>query len=136
MFRCLTLAATCIGLQFIDPAAVDISDSLPLGLHQATAVRLIKWCLAAWTAVEANGVLNKLAENRWSWKNDKSNWDWSNEVAVVTGGSAGIGACVVKKLVSRGIKVAVLDIGPLSNQFTDGKRYMVLPDQSRLLTIT
>lgn len=121
MFRCLTLAATCIGLQLVDPAAIGISDNLPFGLHQAIVIRLIKWGLAIWTAVEANTVLNRLAENRWSWSNDKSGWNWPNEVAVVTGGSAGIGACVVKKLVSHGIKVAVLDIGPLSSQFTDGR---------------
>lgn len=122
MFRCLTLAITCIGLQLVDPTAIGISDKLPVGLPQATVVQLIQWGLAAWTAIEANAVLNRLAENRWSWRNDNSGWSWPNEVAVVTGGSAGIGACVVKKLVSHGIKVAVLDIGPLSNQFTDGRR--------------
>lgn len=117
----MILAATCIGLQLVDPATIDIADSLLLGLHQATIIRLIKWGLAAWTAVEANAVLNSWAENRWAWKNDKSDWDWPSEVAVVTGGSAGIGACVVKKLVAYGIKVVVLDIGPLSSQFTDGE---------------
>lgn len=135
MFRCLTLAAACIGLQLVDPAAIGISDNLPLGLHQATVLRLIKWGLAAWTAVEANDVLNRLAENRWSWKSDKSNWSWPNEVAVVTGGSAGIGACVVKKLVSHGVMVAVLDIGPLSSQFTDGEQYVSLLGQPSMLTI-
>ena len=54
------------------------------------------------------------------WKNDKSAWRWTSEVAVVTGGSAGIGACVVKELVSHGIKVAVLDVGPLCELFTEG----------------
>lgn len=39
---------------------------------------------------------------------------------MVTGGSAGIGACVAKKLVSHGVKVAVLDVGPLSDSFTTG----------------
>ena len=124
MFRCLALAATCVGLQFIDPAKSGILDSLFLGLHpygQAIIIRLIKWGLAAWATVEANAVLNTWAENRWAWKNDRNDWDWPNEVAVVTGGSAGIGACVVKQLVSHGIQVAVLDIGPLSSQFTDGE---------------
>lgn len=134
MFRCLTLAATCIGLQLVDPSVIPISFELPLDIHQATVFRLIKWGLVAWTAIEANALLNRVAENRWSWKSDKSNWNWPNEVAVVTGGSAGIGACVVKKLVSHGIKVAVLDIGPLSNQFTDGKHPVILMRQSYVLT--
>lgn len=121
MLRCLALIATCIGLQFTDPSTLGIPDSLLFGLRQATIVHLIKWGLGAWALLEANGVLNSWAENRWAWSSDKSDWDWPKEVAVVTGGSAGIGACAVKKLVAHGIRVAVLDIGPLSNQFTDGK---------------
>ncbi|KAJ8109215.1 hypothetical protein OPT61_g7622 [Boeremia exigua] len=125
MFRCLALAATCIGLQLVDPAAFSISDNLPLGLQQATVVQLLKWGLAAWATVEANAVLNSFAENRWSRKSDKHEWDWPNEVAVVTGGSAGIGACVVKKLISHGIKVAVLDVGPLSSDLTAADRELI-----------
>lgn len=120
MFRCLAVTAACIGLQLVDLSAISTSGNFLVGLHPATIVRLMKWGLAAWATVEINSVLNSWAENRWIWRNDKSDWDWPNEVAVVTGGSAGIGACVVKKLVSHGIKVAVLDIGPLSSQFTDG----------------
>ncbi|KAF1930100.1 NAD(P)-binding protein [Didymella exigua CBS 183.55] len=125
MFRCLTLAATWIGLQLVNPTAIGIPDDLPLGCQQVIVFRLIKWGLAAWTTFEANAVLNKLADNRWSWRNDRSNWHWSKEVAVVTGGSAGIGACVVQKLVSHGVKVAVLDIGALSSQFTDAERKLI-----------
>jgi NAD(P)-dependent dehydrogenase (short-subunit alcohol dehydrogenase family) len=61
------------------------------------------------------------------WKTDKSIWDWKHEVAVVTGGSAGIGGCMVKKLTSHGIRVAVLDVSPLSEIFTKGSlRHRVL----------
>lgn len=35
---------------------------------------------------------------------------WGNEVAVITGGSNGMGALIAQGLASRGIKVAVLDI--------------------------
>ncbi|KAH6633390.1 hypothetical protein C7974DRAFT_170488 [Boeremia exigua] len=125
MIWCLTLAAACVGLQLVDPATFGILDSLPFGLHQATIFRLIKWGLVAWTTVETNSVLNSWAENRWIRNSAKNDWDWPNEVAVVTGGSAGIGACVVKKLTSYGIKVAVLDIGPLSSQFTDVERKLI-----------
>ncbi len=121
MLRCLALAVTYVGLQLVDTASFSIPESLTLGMQQVTFLRLIKWILVAWATVEANAALNNLAENRWSWKNDKHDWVWPNEVAVVTGGSAGIGACVVKKLVSYGIKVAVLDISPLSSDFTVGE---------------
>jgi NAD(P)-dependent dehydrogenase (short-subunit alcohol dehydrogenase family) len=38
---------------------------------------------------------------------------WDSEIAVVTGGSSGIGAEIVKCLVRKGVQVAVLDIQPL-----------------------
>jgi hypothetical protein len=80
----------------------------------------LQWALPLWAVVDFNSLLNRFAENRWKWKVDKSAWNWSSEIAVVTGGSSGIGACVAKKLASHGIRVAVLDIGPLSETFTKG----------------
>ncbi|KAI9793758.1 MAG: hypothetical protein M1835_007064 [Candelina submexicana] len=52
-----------------------------------------------------NGVLN-------NWKKD--DYTWSREIVVVTGGSDGIGMLVVKLLAEKGIKVAVLDVQPLT----------------------
>jgi all-trans-retinol dehydrogenase (NAD+) len=121
MFRCLALAVAFIALQVVDPAWPESSYGPAIGIQQTTLIKLLKWSLAAWLAVEVNTTLNGWAENRWRWNTNNSDWNWPTEVAVVTGGSAGIGACVVKQLVSHRIKVAVLDIGPLSNQFTDGK---------------
>jgi NAD(P)-dependent dehydrogenase (short-subunit alcohol dehydrogenase family) len=43
-----------------------------------------------------------------NWQNDEYNWN--REIVVVTGGSDGIGALIVKLLMERGIKIAVLDI--------------------------
>jgi len=51
------------------------------------------------------GVLN-------NWTNDV--YDWKKELVVVTGGSDGIGAVVVKLLAERGVRVAVVDIQPLT----------------------
>ncbi|KAF2130631.1 NAD(P)-binding protein [Dothidotthia symphoricarpi CBS 119687] len=84
----------------------------------ATLVWFMKCVLGLGAVNEVNTLLNSWAANRWVWKSDKSNWNWKSEVAVVTGGSKGIGACVVKKLVSHGVKVAVLDVEPLSNDFS------------------
>ncbi|KAK3906803.1 hypothetical protein C8A05DRAFT_29350 [Staphylotrichum tortipilum] len=47
-----------------------------------------------------------------NWVDDK--YDWSREVVVITGGAGGIGGEIVKLLAERGIKVAVLDIQPLT----------------------
>lgn len=48
-----------------------------------------------------------------NWTNDR--YKWSEEIAVVTGGSGGIGGHVVKLLAERGIKVVILDIQPMMN---------------------
>jgi NADPH:quinone reductase-like Zn-dependent oxidoreductase len=68
-----------------------------------------KWlqAFAIWAVADkvfrflGRGVMN-------NWTNDTYNW--SREIVVVTGGSDGIGACVVKLLSERKIKVVVLDI--------------------------
>jgi all-trans-retinol dehydrogenase (NAD+) len=43
-----------------------------------------------------------------NWTNDT--YDWGKELVVVTGGSDGIGAAIVKLLAELGIKVVILDI--------------------------
>ncbi|KIW03926.1 uncharacterized protein PV09_04767 [Verruconis gallopava] len=59
--------------------------------------------------VTVNRILSHLARNNWVLAK-RRDWDWPNEVAVVTGGSGGIGANIVAGLARRGIKVAVVDI--------------------------
>lgn len=54
----------------------------------------------------ATDFLNAGALNNWS--NDT--YDWNKEIVVVTGGSDGIGARIVKLLAEKGIKVAVVDV--------------------------
>jgi hypothetical protein len=68
-----------------------------------------KWlqAFAIWAVADklfrflGKGVMN-------NWTNDT--YDWSREIVVVTGGSDGIGACIVKLLSERKIKIVVLDI--------------------------
>jgi all-trans-retinol dehydrogenase (NAD+) len=121
MIRLLGLVVACIALHLCHSSGLDFAKSLPLASAQSASLAgYLKWASALWALVELNAVLNRWAENGWIWRSDTSNWNWKNEVAVVTGGSNGIGACVAKKLVSHGIKVAVLDITPLSESFTLG----------------
>ena len=99
-------------------------SSLPLWAdHYARLIRIVKATLAACLIREVNSLLNAWAENRWLFTNDRSSWHWSNELAVVTGGSNGIGAAVVRELVSHGVKVAVLDIQPLSDALQNGVHF-------------
>jgi all-trans-retinol dehydrogenase (NAD+) len=56
---------------------------------------------------------NHVALNAGRWGSEKKRWNWREEVAVITGGCSGIGELTVKRLVDRGIKVAVLDVKEL-----------------------
>jgi all-trans-retinol dehydrogenase (NAD+) len=121
MIRCTMLIAACAVLHGTDVSLLPFGSSIPLSdFHAETILWYLEWCFAVWACIDFNSVLNGWAENRWVWRNDTSAWDWKKEIAVITGGSKGIGACVVKKLVSHGISCAVLDVAPLSETFTKG----------------
>lgn len=118
------LVAACVALHGVGPSLLTLGDILPLStIATGTLHWYLKWSFTLWAVLDFNSVLNRWAENRWIWHNDTSAWDWKKEVAVVTGGSQGIGACVVKKLASQGISCAVLDVAPLSENFTRGAGY-------------
>ncbi|EUC39914.1 hypothetical protein COCMIDRAFT_110176 [Bipolaris oryzae ATCC 44560] len=79
----------------------------------AQILKALKVCLALGTAGVLNKQLNRLALNAGRLRSDKARWNWNREVAVVTGGCSGIGELVVKKLISKDIRVAILDIRQL-----------------------
>ncbi|KAK7179621.1 short-chain dehydrogenase/reductase, partial [Paraphaeosphaeria sporulosa] len=112
--RGLVLAGALIALSTA-PSSYGAPTLLPLSSARSMLLaRVLKWVLAGCLVLEINSLLNAWAENRWMLTNDKSSWQWDKEFAVVTGGSHGIGAAVVNQLTSHGVKVAVLDIQPLS----------------------
>ena len=121
LFRLFLLTVASVAARALDVDDLESKQILPLSKRTFTAlVWSLRWGLPLCALSDFNSILNTWAENRWTWRNDKSAWQWHREVAVVTGGSAGIGSCVVKELVAHGIKVAILDIGPLSESFTKG----------------
>ena len=79
---------------------------------QATVLKVLKYLIAAGFVSTVNRFLNQWAQNNWVLRSDKSNWQWNQEVAVVTGGCSGFGLLVTKGLIKRGVRVAVLDVGP------------------------
>jgi len=121
MILCLALVAASIALHFASHTLVKLGSALPLSDNQYIFLLwYLKWALTLWAIVDLNSILNRWAENRWQWTADTSAWDWEKEIAVVTGGARGIGACVAKGLVSHGMHCAVLDVVPLAPTFTEG----------------
>jgi all-trans-retinol dehydrogenase (NAD+) len=80
-------------------------------------IKTLGWLTFIALAKKINERLDEWALNNWVWKPQTANWTWSWEVAVVTGGSQGIGRQIVKGLLERDVKVAVLDIAPLPAEF-------------------
>lgn len=123
MMRCALLSLGSVVLRIIDPSALSLGGRIGLSYNQlATLHWYLKWGLPLWALFDFNSFLNRLAANRWTLQSGKARWNWSKEIAVVTGGSGGIGACVVKRLVAQGIQVAVLDVVPLAESFSDAER--------------
>jgi all-trans-retinol dehydrogenase (NAD+) len=56
-----------------------------------------------------NKTLSRLMLN--NFVSDKT-WNWSREIVIITGGSSGIGALMVKMFAERDITVIILDITP------------------------
>jgi all-trans-retinol dehydrogenase (NAD+) len=89
----------------------------------AQVVKALTWCLIFGVTGVVNRRLNDVALNAGRWRSDKNKWNWGEEVAVITGGCSGIGELIVKRLVGRGIRVAVLDIQDLPKSLQGCKSY-------------
>jgi hypothetical protein len=81
----------------------------------------LKWLLAIGVVLQGNNLLSLWARNNWLFKTGEKQWIWPDEIAVVTGGSGGIGALIVTGLAHKGVKVAVFDMQPLPDELKGGK---------------
>ncbi|KAL1601555.1 hypothetical protein SLS60_006470 [Paraconiothyrium brasiliense] len=79
----------------------------------ARVTRVLRWLLALGVVKTVNKTLNQLALNAYRINNERKRWNWNEEVAVVTGGCSGIGLLTVKRLILKGVKVAILDVQQL-----------------------
>lgn len=102
-------------LEYINRTALNPALTLPLLLlsyftsHEVVLQRLkfLFYCgIARWL----NGVLNARVLDNWK----SSSYEWEKEIAVVTGGSDGIGKHIALLLAEKHIAVAILDIQPLT----------------------
>ncbi|KAJ4987516.1 short-chain dehydrogenase reductase 2 [Stagonosporopsis vannaccii] len=92
----------------------------------AATARALKWLLVLGAGGAANRALNVLALNSWRVRGVRARWAWEREVAVVTGGSSGIGALIVQRLVGRRVRVVVLDVAELPGEMRGNKHIVFL----------
>ncbi len=88
---------------------------LPEKVSKAQLVTVLTWALAAGLGSQINSWLTAWARNNWLFwgrgrgpKFGQNGWD--KEVAVITGGSSGIGNLTARGLAANGVKVCILDI--------------------------
>ena len=84
------------------------------------ASNALQLLLALGLAYRANKILTRLVLNNFS--SDKT-WNWDREIALVTGGSGGIGRMIVDKLSEHGIKVVVFDVAEPTRPLPSTARY-------------
>ncbi|CAI7598488.1 unnamed protein product [Penicillium pancosmium] len=80
------------------PRQVSIPPPLSIGLGALACIGLL---------YKSNSYLSRRALNSPA---TKDAWDWDKEIVVVTGGSSGIGAAIVKLFAEQGIKTIGLDL--------------------------
>lgn len=93
-----------------------IASELPALFEQyARQLPVPPWKLTYWLglpyiAYRLNRYLSRRALNN----GVTDSFDWHKEIILITGGSNGIGAAAAQKLATKGTKVVVLDILPLT----------------------
>ncbi|KPM40499.1 hypothetical protein AK830_g6041 [Neonectria ditissima] len=95
----------------VSPSSLDLSVA-------RTALQVL---VALGMVRQLNKSLNTMASNSWRLTAAKG-WDWPAEIAVVTGGSSGIGRDIVERLAALGVRVAVLDVQQLPKDMEANQR--------------
>lgn len=110
----LSLDASAIYLTKI----AKLASSLKLDISQTVLRKAGRVALALGSAgflLSLNDCLNKWFANNWT-ATKRDEWDWDREIVVVTGGSSGLGASIVQKLLARNPRttIVIVDFAPLS----------------------
>uniref|UniRef100_A0A8H7TTY5 Short-chain dehydrogenase/reductase 3 n=1 Tax=Bionectria ochroleuca TaxID=29856 RepID=A0A8H7TTY5_BIOOC len=120
----LLLATTCAP-NVMQQVVEALSKAMPPLSLVSAKISLLRTALGGVFVVGAlrwaHRVLSELARNSWDFR-PTTNWDWPNEIAVITGGSSGIGKSLAETLLEKGIRVAVIDVQQLPKPLKDHPR--------------
>lgn len=111
------LALLTVAPPHLQPSVDRLLAKLPPTLTKATLITGLTYAIATGIGLQLNSCLEAWARSNWLiWRGrgeavGQNGWD--KEVAIVTGGSSGIGNLTVKGLAEKGIKVCVLDLNDL-----------------------
>ncbi|KAF2464415.1 NAD(P)-binding protein [Lindgomyces ingoldianus] len=114
LLRCTLFNPFVIALPFVPKL---FQNALPISPNQwpfySAGLKVLQPFAIVVTVARLLGAINqwlsKKATNNFV---EDPTWDWPNELAVVTGGSSGIGAEIVRGLVMHKVKTIILDINP------------------------
>ncbi|KAF5667216.1 short-chain dehydrogenase reductase [Fusarium heterosporum] len=113
------LLATIYAPEAVNDALAAITQRLPEQVAVTLDIAIVKKIMLVWLGLGVvraiNRFLNTMAHNSWRMRATRD-WDWKSEIAVVTGGSSGIGLNMVQKLSAMGIRVAVFDVQDLPKE--------------------
>lgn len=102
-------------VRFVPPAlSAKIASLLPASVPGSPALQTTATVLACLAVLlSSTDVVNRGFNNNWT---SPSDWKWSSEVVLITGGSSGIGASLAQQLLARNRRttVVIVDYVPLT----------------------
>lgn len=105
----LTGISIGVALYLEPPQALNFAEVTSRISSSSSLLRIIT-IFAFGLVVRLNRILSRKALNN----GVLATFDWTKEIIVVTGGSSGIGAATARRLATKGSKVVVLDVLPLT----------------------
>jgi all-trans-retinol dehydrogenase (NAD+) len=90
------------------PATVTLTDLDP------AFQSFVLGCALVGVSLRINDWLNKWSANNWT--ADLLDWNWDDEIVLITGGSGGIGASIAQRLITQNTKtkVVIVDYAPMA----------------------
>ncbi|CAK3758510.1 Estradiol 17-beta-dehydrogenase 11 [Lecanosticta acicola] len=105
----LLFALTAAPDNFREPLLAKLRDHISVQ-NIARGITALKWIFGLGLVKTANEYLSELAQNNFRFSSEKHRYNWSKEVAVITGATGGFGSLMSKELAAKGVNIIAIDI--------------------------